>query len=233
MINKATMRCAIYARVSKETCNMCGHLKSEHAIGKQKCGAKKCACQAYQGQDAENQLAQQRQYASSQSWSIVEFVDYDTGKHAKRDELQKLFASAARREFDVVLVWALDRFTREGVSETFLHLKKLNDYGVAFESLTEPHFRTTGPVGELLIAIMAWVAKTERQRISDRTKAGLVRVRAQGKKLGRPVNVFRRDHAQKLRAAGKSWRAVGLELGVPFATVRRALSNGNGVSKTS
>src|SRR5579872_6043753 len=104
-----------------------------------------------------------------------------------------------------------------------MHLKRLNGYGVAFESLTEPHFRTTGPVGELLIAIMAWVAKTERQRISDRTKAGLVRAKAKGKTLGRRVKVFRRDHAEKLRAEGKSWREVGRELGVSFVTVRRAL----------
>jgi len=120
MNDKQAMRCAIYARVSKETCTVCGHLKTEHAAGRQACGAKECTCAAYQGQDAENQLPQLRQYAASQSWTSVEFVDYETGKHAQREQLQNLFAAAARREFDVVLVWALDRFTREGVSETFM-----------------------------------------------------------------------------------------------------------------
>ena len=110
----ATMRCAIYARVSTKD----------------------------KGQDVENQLVQQRRYATAQGWEITEFIDHETAKHADRAQFQSLFAAASRREIDVVLVWALDRFTREGVAETFIHIKKLRDYGAHFESLTEAHFRT-------------------------------------------------------------------------------------------
>jgi hypothetical protein len=41
-----------------------------------------------------------------------------------------------------------DRFTREGVLETFEHIRKLTTYGVGFESYTEAHFRSTGPAPE-------------------------------------------------------------------------------------
>jgi len=50
------------------------------------------------------------------------------------------------------------------------------------ESWTE----APGELGELLYALTGWVAKMESQRRSERTKAGLARVKAQGKRLGRP-----------------------------------------------
>jgi DNA invertase Pin-like site-specific DNA recombinase len=184
------------------------------------------------GQDVENQLIQQRRYAEAQDWEIVEFIDHESGKHANRAQLQALFDAASRREFGVVLVWALDRFTREGVAETFAHIKKLLDYGVQFESLTEPHFRTTGPAGELMIAIAAWIAKQERVRISDRTKAGLAVARSKGRIGGRPAKVFDRQRAQELRSQNPpaSWRVIARELGIAQSSIRKALQ---GVHKTS
>lgn len=176
------------------------------------------------GQDTENQLAQLRKYAESQGWTVVEYIDHESGKHADRAAFQRLFAAASRREINMVLVWALDRFTREGVSETFIHIKKLSGYGVEFESLTEPHFRTTGVAGELMMAIAAWIAKQERARISERTKAGLATARAKGKQLGRRWTVFPRDKARALRDAGVSWREIGRQLGVGQSTIRSALS---------
>ena len=175
------------------------------------------------GQDTENQLGQLRAYCVKQNWRVIEFIDHETGKHADRAGLVKLFAAASRREIDVVLVWALDRFTREGVSETFAHIAKLAAYGCKFESLTEAHFRTTGPAGELMIAIAAWIAKQERLRISERTKAGLAVARAKGKLCGRPWKVFRRDLAEQLRTEGLSWRAIEKRIGIPQATIRKAL----------
>ena len=78
---------------------------------------------------------------------------------------------AARRRIDLVVFWALDRLTREGPHRTLLYLERLSSSGVKFRSFTEPMIDTTTAVGELLIPILAWVAKQERQRISDRTKA--------------------------------------------------------------
>jgi len=197
------MKCAIYARVSKK-----------------------------EGQDTENQLLDLRRYAKAQAWEVVEYIDHDTGKHANRDAFKELVADASRRKFGVVLVWALDRFTREGVLETFGHVRKLSDYGVQFESYTEPFFRTTGPAGELLMAVLAWVAKQERQRISDRTKAGLAIARSKGRVGGRPAKVFDRDRARAMRdqIPPMSWRVIARELGVAQSSIRKALK---GVPKTS
>jgi DNA invertase Pin-like site-specific DNA recombinase len=228
------MTAAIYARVSTKDKAACPHCKRivrvagsqliKHAdrAGRQ-CSGSGETVELHEGQDTENQLIQQRKYAQAQGWEIVEFVDRETGKHANRSAFQAVFEAASRREIDVVLVWALDRFTREGVAETFLHIKKLLDYGVQFESLTEAHFRTTGPAGELMIAIAAWIAKQERVRISERTKAGLAVARSKGRVGGRPAKVFDRDRARAMRKRGMSWRAIGGELGIAFSSVRKVL----------
>lgn len=180
------------------------------------------------GQDTENQLLQLRDYCARQAWPIVkEYIDHVSGKSGERDGFKQLFVDASRRQFDVVVVWALDRFTREGVLETFEYIRDLTRFGVQFESYTEAHFRTTGPAGELMLAIAAWIAKQERLRISERTKAGLARARKQGKRCGRPRKVFSREKALELRAAGESWRAIARKLGIPQSTIRRVLSNGH------
>jgi DNA invertase Pin-like site-specific DNA recombinase len=173
------------------------------------------------GQDTDNQLFQLREYCARQSWDIAEeYIDHESGKTGDRGAFKRLFADASRRKFDVVLVWALDRFTREGVLETFTYVEKLREFRVAFESYTEAHFRTTGPAGELMLAVAAWIAKQERLRISERTKAGIDRARREGKHCGRPRRVFRRDDIARLRVVEcLSWRAIAERLGVPVSTV--------------
>lgn len=190
------MRIAIYARVSKDR------------------------------QETENQLIQLRQFCSRQGWTIhEEFIDKETGAIASRDRFRDLFAAAARREFDLVLAWALDRFTREGVAETFQHIARLRGHGIEFVSFTEEHFRTTGPAGELMIAIAAWIAKQERIRISERVRAGLDRARLHGTRtgnaIGRPRRVFDRAAVVKLRADGLSWPRIARQLGVGVGTAVR------------
>ena len=65
-------------------------------------------------------------------------------------------------------------------------IQRLSDAGIALVSLREHEIDMTSPWGELVVAIFAYVAAVESRQISERTKAGLARARAQGKKLGRP-----------------------------------------------
>src|ERR1039458_10077093 len=221
------MTAAIYARVSKERCprDGCGHLYSEHPESGS-CTHTNCKCLAYEGQDPENQLIELRRYALSQKWEIVEYVDRATGKNSDREALQEIFKDASQRKFDVLLVWALDRLSREGVWETFEHIRRLRQHGVEFESFTEAHFRTTGPAGGMMIALSAWIAKQERIRISDRTKAGLARARAKGRIGGRPAKVFDRDKARALRNQRPpvSWRALEQLFGIAQSSIRASLN---------
>ena len=182
------------------------------------------------GQDVTNQLIQLRDYCRRQGWQYVEYIDQASGKTGDREAFKRLFTDASRRLFDVVVVWALDRFTREGVLETFEYIRNLTRFGVQFESYTEAHFRTTGMAGELMLAITAWIAKQERLRITERVNAAIARARLHGTKsgaaIGRPRAVFNRAAVVELRTAGQSWSQIGTALGVGVGTVRRTYEQG-------
>src|SRR5712671_6207658 len=157
------MRIAIYARVSTDD----------------------------RGQDPENQLRQLRQWCASDGHELVhEYVDHESGRKGTKDRKQfaALFEDAHKRKFDCVLFWALDRFTREGMVPTIVHLQRLASYGVSFHSFTEAHLATDNElVRNILLALLASLAKVEAQKISERTKAGMLRARAKGKRIGRPA----------------------------------------------
>lgn len=175
-------------------------------------------------QETMNQLAQLRQFALTQGWNIdFEYLDYETGSKADRVQFQKMLSDASQRRFDVLLFWSLDRLSREGALETLQHLQRLTNYGVAWRSFTEPYFDSCGIFKDAIIAIVATLAKQERVRISERTRAGLARVKASGKALGRPrrLNGEHRAQIAALRAQGVSGREIARRLGVSEGSVRR------------
>ena len=175
-------------------------------------------------QDNENQLLQLREFAAKQGWQIVrEYVDSETGSKSDRAEFKRMFEDASRGKFDLLLFWALDRLSREGVLETLQHLNRLTSYGVAWRSFTEQFFDSCGPFREAVIAIMATLAKQERIKRSERTKAGLARVRAAGRRLGRPARLNGEHTAEiaRLRAQGVSGREIGRRLSISEGSVRR------------
>lgn len=178
-------------------------------------------------QDTTNQLTQLRAYCRRMHWTIAhEYIDHASGKSGDRTQFTQMLADASRTKFDCVLVWALDRMTREGIAETFNYIKRLLAHNVQFVSYTEEHFRTTGPTGELMIAVAAWIAKQERLRISERTKAGLARVRAAGGQLGRRKRIFDRSGMERMRAVGKSMAEIARETKLSRSTVYRILGKG-------
>lgn len=181
-------------------------------------------------QEAKNQVAQLRVFARKQGWRIVrEYSDTDSGGKADRKQFKRMFSDAAQRKFDLVLFWALDRFSREGASQTLAYLNRLEHYGVGFRSFTEPYFDSLGTFKDAILAILATLARQERIRLSERTIAGLQRARAEGKILGRPRSTVDVREIRLLRRQGHSWRQVGRALGISPATafLRVRLENGS------
>ena len=175
------------------------------------------------GQEVENQLRQLRDFSALQGWSVFrEYVDHESGSIDDRGELQTMFRDASQRKFDVLLFWALDRLSREGVLETLQHLNRLTACGVGYRSFTEQYFDSCGVFKEAVIAIIATVAKQERVRISQRVRAGLEVARARGTRLGRPRVAVDVARIANLRAQGRSWRDITKELGVGKGTAQRA-----------
>jgi DNA invertase Pin-like site-specific DNA recombinase len=178
------------------------------------------------GQEVENQLRQLREFAALQGWTgVCEYVDHETGSTNDRAEFQAMFRDASQRKFDVLLFWALDRLSREGVLETLQHLNRLTSFGIGYRSFTEQYFDSCGIFKDAVIAIIATVAKQERVRISQRVRAGLDVARAKGTSLGRPKVVVDSRQIAALRDQGRSWREIVQQTGVSKGTAQRAVRN--------
>ena len=178
------MKVFIYARVSKDEASSDGSL-----------------------QDPENQLIPLRKFAAAMGWEVSEeFVDRASGGSANRPEFQRMLSRVRQRHADVVFVWALDRFSREGMISTLSYIRQLKEYKTGLKSMQESWLDTTQEgVAELLLAIFSWVAQQERIKISERTKAGLQRKKAEGKILGRhPLNCQCPKHKSNLPITAKS-----------------------------
>ena len=174
-------------------------------------------------QEVENQLYELRRWCRKMGYKVYrEYIDKETGSKGRgeRKEFGEMFADAAQRKFDLVLFWALDRFTREGLAKTIFYLQQLDECGVRFHSYTEENLNTDNElVRNILLSIFASLAKQERQKISDRTKAGLATARRKGKTLGQPTKEHLRGDIAKLAKDGLSKSAIAKKLKVSRDTV--------------
>ena len=154
-------------------------------------------------QDTENQSIALTEWAKGRGWEVVKiYEEYETAwKAGHQAELAQLKVDAARRRFDIVLVWALDRLSREGALAILSLVSRLKQYGVRIISYQEPWTEAPGEIAEILYSIAGWVARMESQRRSERTKAGLAKVVASGKKLGRP-----KGSKDKRKRRRRQWR---------------------------
>jgi DNA invertase Pin-like site-specific DNA recombinase len=139
-------------------------------------------------QDTENQAIALTEWAAQRGFYVIKVYEEEESawRAGHQRQLAELLADARKRKFRIVLVWALDRLSREGSAAILGIVTKLSRYGVRVLSYQESWTEAPGELGELLFAIAGWVARMESQRRSERTKAGLARAKAQGKRLGRP-----------------------------------------------
>jgi DNA invertase Pin-like site-specific DNA recombinase len=152
-------------------------------------------------------------------------IDRHSGRRRadKRQQFAALLEGAARRKFDCVVFWALDRFSREGMTQTIAHLQRLTSYGVAFHSYTEPHLSTDNElVRNVLPALLSSLAKLEAQKISERTSADVARAKAKGVKIGRPKLGYEiRQKIAQRTAKGQTPYAIAKALGIDRHTAAK------------
>ena len=159
-----------------------------------------------------NQLPALERYCYDRGYTIKGiYVEQESAwRTGHQAELAKLLDDlrTGKRKYDVVLTWALDRLSRQGAASILNLVATLKAYGCRVISLQEPWTELPGELGEVLYAIAGWVARMESERRSERTKAGLSRAVANGKKLGRPVGA--RDNGRR-RKSGYLRRYAGVK----------------------
>jgi DNA invertase Pin-like site-specific DNA recombinase len=172
-------------------------------------------------QTCASQLKELREYCGRRGWRIVgEYIDSGfSGAKASRPALDSLMKAAARRSFDAVAVFKIDRAGR-----SVLHLSQLlaalESYGIRFVSISQGiDTDSSNPTSKLLTGILSCVAEFERELLRERTAAGIRAAQAAGKHVGRPKRIFRRDEVVRLRDdEGLSWRAIATKLNIPAMT---------------
>jgi DNA invertase Pin-like site-specific DNA recombinase len=189
------------------------------------------------GQTTDNQLRELRLVAERNGWQIVqEYVDHGVQEYVdhgisgakgreQRPAFDALWKGATRRQFDVVMVWAVDRLGRSlshlvnFLSE--LHAKKVDLF------IYQQGVDTTTPGGKALFGMTAVFAGLERSMIQERVKAGIKRVRAKGQPWGRraieEADPGRCSQILTLRQQGFGMAKIGKELGLSSRTVWRFL----------
>ena len=125
-------------------------------------------------QELQNQISQLREFAQSSGYEVFkEYTDIISGKETSRPAYDEMFSDAHKRLFKLVLFWDLSRFSRAGTLYTLQKLKELENLGIDWESYNEPYFKSVGQFKDVVLSVVSTVAKIEREKISERTKAGL------------------------------------------------------------
>jgi DNA invertase Pin-like site-specific DNA recombinase len=142
-------------------------------------------------QDAGNQEAAIEQFAAHHGYEIAKRYRVDgwsawnvKDDGAYRKTLQQALRDAWLGEFQVIIVWALDRITREGAEGALRVIRQFRERHVTLVSVQEPWLSASAEVQDLLVAFAGWMAEQESKRRSERIKAGIARAKAEGKPVG-------------------------------------------------
>jgi site-specific DNA recombinase len=126
-----------------------------------------------------------KSFIKSQGWDLVKEPYIDDGYSAKnleRPAIQQLINDLKNNEFDVIVVYRLDRLVRSVLD--LHHLLQLFDkHQVAFKSVTEV-FDTTTAMGRFFITLVAAMAQWERENLAERVLMGMERRALEGKRNG-------------------------------------------------
>lgn len=156
------------------------------------------------GQEVENQLPAIEAWAESHGYTGKRVLIYQENesawKQGHQKELARLLSDlrTGRRNYDYLVVFALDRLTRGGVRAIFTLLDSFESLGCKVVSIKESWIADGGPLRDVFISMVSWAAQYESERKSQNTKAGLARAVANGKTLGRPKG--RKDKEPRRKA---------------------------------
>ncbi len=174
-------------------------------------------------QSHDMQTTELRAYAARMGWQTVEYAEKASSVKT-RPALNRMIADARLKKFDVVVVWALDRFARS-MKQLIENIELLDSCSIRFLCVSQGiDTDRRNPAATLLMQIIGAFAQFERSLIVERVRSGMAEAKRQGKHLGRPAPIWRRDRAAaELRAQGLSFRQIAGKLDIPVSSIRRAL----------
>ena len=178
------------------------------------------------GQTTENQRRELRAAVERNGWTIaVEYTDHGiSGAKGRKDRPQfdALLRAVARKEFDLVAAWSVDRLGRS-LQDLVAFLSDLQSKKVDLY-LHQQALDTSTPSGKAMFGMLGVFAEFERSIIQERVKAGLARA-GPGTTLGRPkANASIEERIRELAAQGMGKVRIARTLGVGVSLTQRVLA---------
>ena len=139
--------------------------------------------QAREGYSLEAQEKTLRKWCDDRRYKVFDLYA-DKGISGKdiehRPDMNRLLKDAKEEKFDIILFWALSRFTRS-VSDLYSTMEKFQKWNVDMVSYTEA-FDTSTPMGRAMIGIVGVFAQLERELTSERVSVAMAERASQGKR---------------------------------------------------
>ena len=143
-------------------------------------------------QETDNQVPDVERFAAHHGYEFA--ARYEVSESAwnggedggdYRRALKQALDDAHSGKFSVLVVWALDRITREGAEGALRIIRQFRERGCIVMSVKESWLNGSPEIQDVLVAFAGWMAQQESARRSERIRAGLERRRAEGKPVGR------------------------------------------------
>lgn len=157
----------------------------------------------------------------------VWYAEKASAKTTDRAELKRLLADARAGLFSELWIFRLDRLTRSGVADTFAVVSELRRAGVTLHSVSDNVTIKPGEdiTSDVMLFALGLAASLERTARNERISAARTRMEAKGEPWGRPprMTAAQLKTARRMRDEGRSVREIASAIGVPRATVGRAV----------
>lgn len=190
-----------------------------------------------QDQNLENQKLVLTQYCKRMNWEFEIFEEKESSRKSRPVQWE-LYNKLLKKEFDGLVIYKFDRWARS-TKELIDHIENLVSKEIKIYSYME-NVDLNSSMGRAMFTVISAFAQLERDIIRERTLAGLARVRAQGKRLGRPRTRRKYDNINFIIThRGKCTCGYTTDLNnsgecKKCYVLRRGNNNNNGViSKTS
>ncbi len=188
-------------------------------------------------QSIDGQERELREEAARRGWVVAAVFREKASASGTvpRTEYDRLMSEAkpAARQWSHLMVWSLDRFSRETFTKAAQSVLDLERLGIRFHSLKEPVVDTpedgVPAFGrDAMLALLPVIASFESRRRSERVRLALAEIKAGRRKargkLGPAFKVDLRSirRAEAMRKQGKTWNDVARSLGIKCETIRSA-----------
>ncbi len=173
-------------------------------------------------QDMQSQKHILREFAEANRIFVDEYIELEVSSKKNQTERKITELLSKLKKGDLLLVAELSRLGRNMLEVTKLILE-FEEKGISFKSVRQPELNTEGINGKLVTILFGYIAETERDFISMRTKQGLAAAKASGKKLGRPKGS--RNKKGRVLDAYREQITKYLSMGLPVASIMKIVNN--------